>query len=185
MQHNAIDDHYNAESAAATLKKVIEEIVADKNQPDRVIPITAVKWDDILFNQFTNPVVWCFCKESEEYGKMEIQFRVQGILYNKELPPISSNSASTLNKQARRFLQQHISLYGAGLEEFNKQIEVLEMAYMRIAGHFPDNSVKPWFPSAIKDYPGLEAHTRYFTHKSACVGARSLPLGEYVDPDGC
>ncbi|TFK24303.1 hypothetical protein FA15DRAFT_704644 [Coprinopsis marcescibilis] len=35
----------------------------------------------------------------------------------------------------------------------------------------------------IEDHLGLDASTRYFTHKNLCGGARSIPFGEFVDPN--
>ncbi|TFK24305.1 hypothetical protein FA15DRAFT_704645 [Coprinopsis marcescibilis] len=91
MQHYTIDEFYNCKTAVASLKAVIEAVEANKKEHNQVFPITAIKWDDIVLQQFTDPKVWRFCKASKINGKIEAQFCVQGILYGKELPPISLN----------------------------------------------------------------------------------------------
>ncbi|TFK19379.1 hypothetical protein FA15DRAFT_659935 [Coprinopsis marcescibilis] len=75
MQHYAIDEHYSCNTAVASLKAVIKDYNADDSQTDSILPsITAVKWDEIHFQWFTNPNIWCFCEDSENNGKTEASF---------------------------------------------------------------------------------------------------------------
>ncbi|TFK20321.1 hypothetical protein FA15DRAFT_659177 [Coprinopsis marcescibilis] len=63
-------------------------------------------------------------------------------------------------------------------------VEAIKSAYMRIASHFPDGYVEFWLLTLIEDQPGLDAPTRYFTHKSACPGVQSLLFRDFDDPNG-
>ncbi|KAJ2919565.1 hypothetical protein MD484_g788, partial [Candolleomyces efflorescens] len=183
MQTYSIDEHYDMDDAVTRLGEIsLASIEATKGRED-VQQLANVNWDVLQVGQFTKPKTWRMCEFGETEGGMEeVQFRVQGILVGKELPPVGGSVLQT--KRARQYLRQNIKICGGWSETFAEASQAIEKIYIMFAGQFQDGMLEPWSPSHRDGHTVIEANTRYMMPKALCSEEDVQVIDEYVDPNG-
>ncbi|KAH6904779.1 hypothetical protein BKA70DRAFT_1431676 [Coprinopsis sp. MPI-PUGE-AT-0042] len=105
----------------------------------------------------------------------DVGFKIQGVLCAKELPPLKLQIVG---------LRQHVCVTGLGAEWFKKALEQVEKVHNLFKASLPANTLYQMEFPFYEGYQALEAHTRYFTDRSAMPMARNQPFQPLVDPDG-
>ncbi|RXW16172.1 hypothetical protein EST38_g9676 [Candolleomyces aberdarensis] len=183
MQPYAIDEHYDEADAVTQLQTISLQCIEETKNRGDVHQLANMKWDSIQVGEFQRPKTWRMCQfNTGEGGMEEVQFRIQGIIYGKDLPPVSGNIAQL--KRARRYIRQNVKLYGGQSDVFADAARAIEKAYITFAGQFPDGFLEPWGPGIRGGNPVVEANTRYLTPKLLCGEDGAETLDEYVDPNG-
>lgn len=80
----------------------------------------------------------------------------------------------------RRYLRQHVRLYGGNGALFTRAVEAVDHAYILFSGHLPDNQLEKWEHPHHGEEHALEASARYLTPRS--VSDIECELDEHVDP---
>ncbi len=137
-------------------------------------------------------------QESEESEIEEVVLRVQGIMCNRELPPIrrpfkvyvstfqlQRTTYSHHNRQPNRrpYLWQSMMLTGLSSPKFNDAImsmRAIEDIFRRQA---LDGNMDLWVPSAFQGHPSIDVGNRYFTPWQHALQDRQISFSPTVDPD--
>ena len=136
-------------------------------------------------------------QESEESENEEVILRVQGIVCNRELPPIRnpfkvyvliSESSETYSYYSRLpnrrlYLRQSMMLTGLSSPKFNdaiQSIHAIEDIYRRQA---VEGNMEAWIPSSFQGHPSIDVSNRYFTPRQHALQDRHISFSQAVDPD--
>ncbi|KAJ2912353.1 hypothetical protein MD484_g8056, partial [Candolleomyces efflorescens] len=178
MQTYAVDEHYNVGDAVTLLQQLSLDAIDNTKEREDVQQLA-----DVKVGQFHRPKTWRMCEYNTSGGGMEeVQFRVQGIIIGKELPPIGGNLSQL--KRARRYMRQNVKIYGGQSDVFADAVQAIDRIFIAFAGQFQDGQLEPWAPSVRDGNPVIEANTRYFTPKQLCDEDAVRSFDEYVDPNG-
>jgi hypothetical protein len=129
----------------------------------------------------------------------EVVVRVQGIVADLDLPPISqyallnlylrgltNNTYYLTHRRVRsnkyRYIRQGITLIGPHCEAFTNGLGVVVEVQALFSRNFKEGQLDKWIPSFIHDEPGISASNRYFQHTSDTLPDDIMPLDEKVDP---
>ena len=132
-------------------------------------------------------------------GPEEVVVRVQGIVADLDLPPISqyaflrlyftflmNNTDSLKYRRVKsnkyRYLCQGITVIGPHCEAFTNALGVVVEVQALFSRHFKEGQLDKWTPTFIHDDPGISASTRYFQHTSDTLPDDIIPLDDKVDP---
>jgi hypothetical protein len=94
------------------------------------------------------------------------------------------NSTSSQNPHRRQYLQQSISLTGAGLPTFTTATRAIEAIQTVFACEFKEDRMERWQPPTYADMPRLNASNRYFTAAKDTVQSIQLLFTQLADPHG-
>lgn len=137
-------------------------------------------------------------QETEESGIEEVVLRVQGIVCNRELPPIRSpfkvyvsttmSQDSTYlyhNRQPNRrpYLRQSMMLTGLSSPKFNDailSIHAIEDIFRRQA---VEGNMEVWVPSLFQGHPSIDVGNRYFTPRQHALQDQQISFSQAIDPD--
>ncbi|KAJ3532607.1 hypothetical protein NMY22_g7669 [Coprinellus aureogranulatus] len=171
--------------AEARLQGLAQDCFERTKDRATIHQLSAVQWPEIRISVFDKPKTWRMCQyiESKE-GMVEASFRLQGIMVEKDLPPLNVNSNSQTMRRGRRYLRQHVKLIGGDTESFAEVLSSMNYAFICFSGHFNEGQLEEWKAPQWQDQVGIDASTRYMTHKSQCLQSDITPFAEYVDPSG-
>ena len=140
-------------------------------------------------------------KETEDSEIDEVILRIQGIVCNRELPPIrgpfkvyvftlqlqptaySSNHLHNRQPNRRPYLRQSVMLTGLSLPKFNDAIlsmHAIEDLFRRQA---IDGKMEVWFPSTFQGHPAIDIGNRYFTPRQHALQERHIYFSSIIDPE--
>ncbi|KAF6765475.1 hypothetical protein DFP72DRAFT_839309 [Ephemerocybe angulata] len=183
MQQYLVDEFYDMGKAVGSLDAIAEKCKADVAGRRNAYSLSDVNWDDIQVLEYQKPRSWRLVGFEERSGGMEeTQFRVQGILVGKELPPVTMNGNVGQMRRARRYLRQHIRLFGGNATAFQEAADAIEKAYITFSGHFPDDGMAKWEPPTRENLPAIEVSSRYLTPRAACSPESVLEVDDMIDP---
>ncbi|THU94611.1 hypothetical protein K435DRAFT_668107, partial [Dendrothele bispora CBS 962.96] len=114
----------------------------------------------------------------EDY--QECLFRLQGAIYERELPPLKS---TRINRSQVPYLRQHVGITGLGLPYMSEAIEKLHQLYAKFERILGSEELNAWKADHSYDYDGITANNRYFTVGSNASGRQSVSFQQGVDPD--
>ncbi|KAF5353590.1 hypothetical protein D9758_013781 [Tetrapyrgos nigripes] len=128
----------------------------------------------------TNPVDI----ENESGPYQETIFRLQGVIYEQELPPVALVSGTHGHKQVP-YLRQHIGILGLGLPYMNTSINKFHLLFAKFQRALNGHTLNPWVPdnSFGSGHVGITASCRYFTVGQNALGKQNVPFQDGVDPD--
>jgi len=86
--------------------------------------------------------------------------------------------------RARPHIRQAVTITGLGGERFSEAINTVENLVVLFMNRFPADTMDPWQRSAYKDYPALDATTRYFTNTRIAGSTEQVPFDALTDPEG-
>ncbi|KAF6746708.1 hypothetical protein DFP72DRAFT_1076220 [Ephemerocybe angulata] len=183
MQQYVVDEFYDMGRAVEQLGAIAEECSNEVMGRNNVYSLSSVNWDNIQVTEYQKPRAWRLVGFEERSGSMEeTQFRVQGILVGKELPPVTLSGNIAQMRRARRYIRQHVRLFGGNASAFEQSADAVEKAYITFAGNFPDDGMARWDPTTRENLPTIEASSRYLTPKGACDPESALEVDDMVDP---
>ncbi|KAF9464019.1 hypothetical protein BDZ94DRAFT_1356192, partial [Collybia nuda] len=109
--------------------------------------------------------------------------RFQGILCDKQLPPITKTGEATLRKQ-KRHIRQAVTITGLSTPTFQQGIDNIAYLYMMFSNQFPDGKMEIWQPSSFNGHVALDAHARYLTERRLAPQEQHIEYAIGVDPHG-
>ncbi|KAJ2916176.1 hypothetical protein MD484_g4251, partial [Candolleomyces efflorescens] len=185
MLPHAIDEHFKLANAVTRLQQLSIECMEQTKGRVDVQQLADVQWATVDIGQFEKPKTWRMCHFDASSGSMaETQFRVQGIIGGKDLPPIAATGKLNHLKSQRRFLRQQVKLFGGQSDVFGDMVKAIEEAYVQFAGYFSDGSMEAWKQGTRGGDPVIEAGARYMTPSYISDEIAPGGIDEYVDPAG-
>jgi hypothetical protein len=139
-------------------------------------------------------------QETEDSEVEEVVLRFQGIVCNRELPPIrrpfkvyvptfqlQQHTHCDQNRQPNRrpYLRQSVTLTGLSSPKFNDCIlsmRAIEDIFRRQTAH-GDSDMEVWVPSAFQGHPSIDVGNRYFTPRQHALQDRHTSFSAVIDPD--
>jgi hypothetical protein len=137
-------------------------------------------------------------QESEDSEIEEVVLRVQGIVCNRELPPIRrpfkvyvfnipavANTYSYHNRQPNRrpYLRQSVMLTGLSSPKFNDAIQSIRAIEDIFRRRAVDGNMEVWVPSNFQGHPSIDVGNRYFTPRQHALQDRQTSFTAAIDPD--
>ena len=136
-------------------------------------------------------------QDSEDSEIEEVVLRVQGIVCNRELPPIRKPfkvfvlltfqwmTYSKLCRQPNRrpYLQQSLMLTGLSLPKFNDAVMSLSAIENIFRQQAVDGNMEVWAPSAFQGHLSIDIGNRYFTPRQHALHERHISFSTAIDPD--
>ncbi|KAH6902958.1 hypothetical protein BKA70DRAFT_1228126 [Coprinopsis sp. MPI-PUGE-AT-0042] len=181
-----MDTFYNVESAAQRLERIAEREALSQRLASCLSDNDIWKTSKYRLMNFPRLKSWRLCQYDGNGDAEEALFRVQGVLCEKNLPPLQKKSKLTeSDMRARRFLRQSVKVSGLGTAQFAKAVANLEVAHLTASNSFVDGRLQDYEPAVHNSFQAIEAGARYFTLKKddECVeGVVSFADG--VDPHG-
>ncbi|KAK7446027.1 hypothetical protein VKT23_014650 [Stygiomarasmius scandens] len=112
----------------------------------------------------------------------ETIFRLQGVVYEKELPPLKNIRDRRLQPA---YIRQHVGITGLGLTYMTEAIDHLHQIFAHFQRTLKNEELTPWSGDhSCERFEGITASCRYFTVGSSAFGRQSVPFQNGVDPDG-
>ncbi|KZP16751.1 hypothetical protein FIBSPDRAFT_748313 [Athelia psychrophila] len=127
------------------------------------------------------PKCWKLATVDPESGdKEEVVITIQGIICQKELPPLMERPSS----RSIHFVRQQIQLTGLECSIFKRTVQTIQRLDHLLSRQVPDGKMDPLqLPSAFCD-TALEPGNRYFTARRDDPDSKDLPFDPAVDPKG-
>ncbi|THU79414.1 hypothetical protein K435DRAFT_697816, partial [Dendrothele bispora CBS 962.96] len=108
----------------------------------------------------------------------ETIFRLQGVIYEKELPPLKISRYPL-------YLRQHVGITGLGLSYMTRAIENLHQIFASFQRTLNQEELTPWTgDNSYQPFEGVTANCRYFTAGTNASTRQSIPFQKDVDPEG-
>ena len=141
-------------------------------------------------------LVWslfCILTEIEE-----VVLRIQGVVCNRELPPIqrpfkvyvvhypnSPNAAHILDRQPNRrlYMRQSVTLTGLSSPKFNDAIVSVHAIKDMFRQQVVDGIMEAWVPSNFQGHTSIDIGNQYFTPRQYALQERQVSFSTVVDPD--
>jgi hypothetical protein len=145
-----------------------------------------------------NPRRWRLAMKTDDDAMEEAVFSVQGILWQKDLPPFSDrdkyvflsihlsfyDTKCSLRKNRLRYLKQSVSITGFDTASFQAAIGSLSSIYAIFTRCVPPTKLQPLTMDEYDGRPSIFASNRLFTPRAEAPTASSAELGSDVDPQG-
>ena len=137
-------------------------------------------------------------QDSEDSEIEEVVLRIQGIVCNRELPPIrrpykvyvsisqlyrSTYSYHNRQPHRRAYLRQSIMLTGLSLSKFNDAIMSIRAIEDIFRRQVVDRNIEMWVPSAFQGHQSIDVGNRYFTPSQHALQDRHISFSPAIDPD--
>ncbi|THU80904.1 hypothetical protein K435DRAFT_694705 [Dendrothele bispora CBS 962.96] len=113
----------------------------------------------------------------------EALFRLQGVIYERELPPLKE-TRTRIRLSDAPYLRQHIGITGLGLAYMTDAVDNIHRLYAKFERALQSQDLHPWAADQSCGYNGISANCRYFTVGKNASGRQSIPFQDGVDPDG-
>jgi hypothetical protein len=137
-------------------------------------------------------------KESEDSEIEEVILRIQGVVCNRELPPvrfpfkvyvlISQAAATTYSYHSRQpnrrlYLRQSMMLTGLSSPKFNDAILSIRAIEDIFRRQVADRNMEVWVSSAFQGHPSIDVGNRYFTPRQHALQEHHISFSPTIDPD--
>lgn len=137
-------------------------------------------------------------KESEDSEIEEVLLRIQGVVCNRELPPIrfpfkvyvliSQPVATTYSYRSRQpnrrlYLRQSMMLTGLSSPKFNDAILSIHAIEDIFRRQVADRGMEVWVSSAFQGHASIDVGNRYFTPHQHALQDRHISFSPAIDPD--
>ncbi|THV02108.1 hypothetical protein K435DRAFT_577130, partial [Dendrothele bispora CBS 962.96] len=109
----------------------------------------------------------------------ETIFRLQGVIYEKELPPLKISRLQPL------YLRQHAGITGLGLPYMTHAVENFHQIFASFQRMLNQEELTPWTSNnSYQPFEGVTANCRYFTAGTNTSTRQSIPFQKDIDPEG-
>ena len=136
-------------------------------------------------------------QNSEDTEIEEVILRVQGIVCNRELPPIrkpfkvyvlilsQQTTYSYHHRQPNRrpYLRQSMMLTGLSSPKFMDTITSIHAIQDMFQQQAVDGNMDAWVPSSFQGHPSVDVSNRYFTPSQHALQERHISFSTAIDPD--
>ncbi|KAH7918705.1 hypothetical protein BV22DRAFT_1024122, partial [Leucogyrophana mollusca] len=117
---------------------------------------------------------------TEDNVEEEVSLRLQGVLCNKDLPPLKSAPP----EKAIKHLRQSITITGLGQTAFADAITNIFAAQTVMQRKLPEGAVETWRPTTFAKFPALDIGNRYFMQGRYAGDAPTVGFAPDSDPNG-
>ncbi|KAF5348943.1 hypothetical protein D9758_014225 [Tetrapyrgos nigripes] len=182
-----MDSFYDFQRA----KHLLDAAQADRNQMflKQSRSLIVDRNGDLEIRHYSNPHSYRVTnREDHEHPNSPLEetiFRLQGVVYERELPPMTASSRVYARKQAP-YLRQHIGIVGLGLPYMSTAVDQLYQIISKFQRPLNGQTLNPWTADSSfgPGHISITANCRYFTVGSGASTKQSLPFQDGVDPDG-
>ena len=139
-------------------------------------------------------------RETEDSEIDEVVLRIQGIVCNRELPPVrgpfkvyvtfqlwqmaySSNHMHNRQPNRRSYLRQSVMLTGLSSPKFNDAIMSMHAIEDLFRRQAIDGKMEVWIPSTFQGHPAIDVGNRYFTPRQHALQERHISFSSVIDPE--
>ena len=137
-------------------------------------------------------------QETEDSEIEEAVLRFQGIVCNRELPPIrrpfkvyvllsqfqqTTYSYHSSYPNRRPYLRQSMTITGLSSPKFNDAIQSIRAIEDIFRRQAVDGNMEMWLPSAFQGHPSIDVGNRYFTPCQHALQDRQISFSPAIDPD--
>ncbi|TFK59963.1 hypothetical protein BDN72DRAFT_724233, partial [Pluteus cervinus] len=129
------------------------------------------------------PSSWRLVKQGEGEGE-EVVFTLQGVIEEKNLPPMVEDPNFRIPRNKAQYLTQSVTISGLGTSTFEDSITALNEMYTVFSRQFPEGRLMPLQSNSSNWGLGrsLVLSNRYFTKRSEGPQMKSVPFPAAVDP---
>ncbi|THU78561.1 hypothetical protein K435DRAFT_845747 [Dendrothele bispora CBS 962.96] len=180
-----MDSHYDFDSA----KHLLDSLQTERHQLNLKSSVSLVaSVSDLQIRQYTAPrthrVVRLLNPNEPDGFYEEVIFRLPGIIYERELPPIRRTSTG-ISHNAAPYLRQHIGITGLNLSYMTAVIENLHRLHTKFDRALTGEEFDAWSPDmSYREHESVTANCRYFMVGHTAVGRPAVQFQPGVDPDG-
>ncbi|KAF9470181.1 hypothetical protein BDN70DRAFT_902321 [Pholiota conissans] len=181
-----MDEFYDMNKAGNLLEEHVQAIETQGLSSSVAIQLANADVDTYQVLPFGQPPCWRLAIPPSD-GSTEADqaiFRVQGIITDKNLPPIGRQSVARTSHRTRPHLRQAVTITGLQTPVFTAAIEAIEKIQLAFVNAFPADMVDQWQPSFFKDVYALDTHSRYFTKTHLVPNQEKCPFDHATDPEG-
>ncbi|KAF5343480.1 hypothetical protein D9758_015660 [Tetrapyrgos nigripes] len=181
-----MDQYYDFQRA----KHLLDAVQAERNKLylKQSRSLTVDSNTDLKIRQYSNPHSYRVTNledyEDPDSPFEETIFRLQGVIYERDLPPIMASSRVYARNQAP-YLRQHIGIVGLGLPYMSTSLNQLYQIFSKFERALNGQTLNPWIAedSFAPGHIGVTANCRYFTVGPSASTKQSIPFQNGVDPD--
>lgn len=148
--------------------------------------------------QNEGPICWKFVVPNEAAtGHEEVVLSVQGIISQKDLPPVMIRYAVNTrhlgsitykvhspDDRKRPFIRQSVQLTGLNIAAFKTCSQSLQAMHLLLSRQIPEGFMDMYLPSTFLEYSAIDLGTRYFTTRREDPHGAAVPFSDVVDPRG-
>ncbi|PPQ82961.1 hypothetical protein CVT24_012654 [Panaeolus cyanescens] len=179
-----MDEYYDYDAARNALLQWTNQrkIYLDTLKKKTGTLIIDSKVQDYIVATYDNSRSWRLCHRTQ--NNTEAEFRVQGIIGQHLLPPVTRNYTNADHKakeRARGTLRQSVTLTGLGLPAFDNVIIAIEKFHVLFNKSIPQD-LCPWQASESQSYISFDCSSKYFTRSAPGLDIQQMP--QSVDPEG-
>ncbi|KAH7908102.1 hypothetical protein BJ138DRAFT_976178, partial [Hygrophoropsis aurantiaca] len=110
----------------------------------------------------------------------EMCVRIQGILCDKDLPPLASRPK---NHQLQH-VRQTVHITGLGDKTFASAVDSIFRGQSVLSRNITDDSLEEWKPIDFQGHLAIAISNRYFVNKRYANGAPKVPFSKLADSNG-
>ncbi|KIM72038.1 hypothetical protein PILCRDRAFT_82231 [Piloderma croceum F 1598] len=127
------------------------------------------------------PTYWRLTVPTSEVTQSEeLVLSMQGVIVNKDLPPILIKP----NEQHQPFIRQSVQLTGFDSKEFQTCINKLQQLHQTFLRQVPEGNMEPLTLGQFRQFDTVEFATRYFTSRRDDPNGTEMPFDQSTDPNG-
>ncbi|KIM77374.1 hypothetical protein PILCRDRAFT_12015 [Piloderma croceum F 1598] len=151
-----MDGHYNFEGAKISLCALVEEC----HNNDTYQLTNFIDFDKLKPILNEKPTYWRLTVPTSESTQIEeLVLSMQGVIVNKDLPPILIKP----NEQHQPFIRQSVQLTGFDSKEFQTCINTLQQLHQTFSRQVPEGNMEPLTLGQFRQFDTVEFATHYFT----------------------
>ncbi|KDR84705.1 hypothetical protein GALMADRAFT_53198, partial [Galerina marginata CBS 339.88] len=138
--------------------------------------------DQVQVTPLEQNKIWKLIRSLSNEDAEEVVLRVQGVLSQKSLPPISQ--PFNIEPKQRHFMRQSVTLTGLGSTLFSQAIQNAQDIHQIFSRTFPQGALEDWNSALFEGHPAIDMNNRFFTLRKQAITDEILPFSNEVDPHG-
>ncbi|KIM40845.1 hypothetical protein M413DRAFT_11164 [Hebeloma cylindrosporum] len=175
-------EFYNIESARNKLSSITQDRRQISEETGSGLQLANANLSGLFVQEFHNPASWRLSR-IDEYGANEVvEFRLQGVISAKLLPPIAPTRGKHAARQYPR-IKQAVTITGLGCSAFDDVVPTIEQIFYMFMDQVPD-SMDVWKPEQFGDYEAIATENRLFTSRTLVPDVVPIPFDPLVDSNG-
>ncbi|KDR64926.1 hypothetical protein GALMADRAFT_149157 [Galerina marginata CBS 339.88] len=176
-----MDQFYDMKATESKVERLAENQVHKQKQLCYFNATDGIK-DQVEVVPLEQNKTWKLIRNPTTQDAEEVVLRIQGVLSQKSLPPISQTF--NIEPKQRHFMRQSATLSGLGSALFNQAIQNAQDIHQMFSRTFPQGALEDWNPAMFEGHPAIDMNNRFFTLRKQAIMDEIIPFSNEVDPHG-
>ncbi|KDR65698.1 hypothetical protein GALMADRAFT_148469 [Galerina marginata CBS 339.88] len=176
-----MDQFYDIKATESKIETLADRQVNKRKQLSNFHLEDGIK-DKVQVTYLEQSKTWKLIRALDHNHAEEVVLRLQGVLCQKSLPPISQTFQ--IEPRQRHFLRQSATLTGLGSNNFIQAIQNVQEIHEIFGRNFPQGALENWNSATFEGHTAIDMNNRFFTLRKQATIEEIVPFSDTVDPYG-